>query len=546
MENRIRRALVSVWDKTGVVEFAAGLAAQGIELLSTGGTATALRAAGLTVRDVADFTGFPEMFEGRVKTLHPKVHAGLLHRRDVPEDLETLAAHGLEPIDLVCVNLYPFEATVAQPGVTFAEAIEQIDIGGPTMLRSAAKNLAAVTVVCDPADYGAVLAAIAAGQGATAEPLRRRLAQKVFARLATYNAAIAEYLADQLAEPEQAARPLVIVGGPGQLLRYGENPHQTASLHLAPACAEASVAHAEVLHGKPMSHNNYLDGEAALESVKELAGSPGVSIVKHANPCGFATGATLAEAFEWAWAGDPVSSFGSVIAVTQPVDLATAQCLKGRFVEALIAPDFDPEARAWLTTHSKTLRLLKLRAPFGPPQPGRVLRALVGGWLLQDRDVITEESWHCPTSTLFPDEKKSLALFGVKVCRHLKSNAIALVRSPAPGQFQLLGMGAGQPNRVDAVRKLALPKARENLELQYQTGNGYGQSPVEFIARQLAECVLISDAFFPFPDNIEAAAEAGIRYVVQPGGSRRDEEVVAACDQFGIAMAFTGVRHFRH
>lgn len=540
--SKIERALISVYDKSGVVEFASGLHQLGVELLSTGGTASALREADLPVIDLSEFTGFPEMLDGRVKTLHPKVHAGLLHLRDDPTHQATMTEHDLVPIDLVCVNLYPFEETIAREGVTFEEAVEQIDIGGPTMLRSAAKNMRYVTVVSSPDDYGRVLDAIRAGDGQTDKALRIELAQQVFARVAGYNSAIANYLAEQ---QQGGTRPLVLSYPDSIDLRYGENPHQYARLYLEANPREACIAHTEQLHGKSMSYNNYVDGEAALEAVKELAGQPGASIIKHTNPCGFATGPTLEAALEAAWEGDPVSAFGSVIAVTEPVTVAAAAVLKGRFVEALIAPAFEPDALEYLQKKSKDLRLLKLCEPMATAAPGLHLRQVNGGLLVQGRDVGAEEQWNVPTSAFFPEDMLDLANFGIRACKHVKSNAILLVRAYADGAYQVLGMGAGQPNRVDAVRKLALTKARENIQLLYKKAN-YGVSPNEFESGILKECVLISDAFFPFPDNIHNAAEAGIRYIVEPGGSKRDEEVVSTCDQYGIAMAFTGVRHFRH
>lgn len=545
----IRRALISVSDKTGVVDFARALSEQGVELLSTGGTAKALRAAKLPVKDVSEFTGFPEMLDGRVKTLHPKVHAGLLHLRDNPEHLATMSRHGLEPIDLVCVNLYPFEATVAREGVTFEDAIENIDIGGPAMLRSAAKNMRSVTVVTDPADYSRVIESMKTHRGATDLALRLELGRKVYARTAQYDGAIAAWLAEHAAQETPAAAvpaPFIRVWTNGVKLRYGENPHQSAVFYRDAHGIEASIAHTDQLHGKEMSYNNYLDGDAALESVKELAGQPGVSIIKHSNPCGYATGETLSAAFEAAWEGDPVSAFGSVIAVTQTVDLATAERLKGRFVEALIAPDFAPDALAYLKQKSKDLRLLKLRHPVAPPRTVPTFRQIGGGVLVQDRDVGINAHWTVVSSASFPEDKRALAEFGVKVCKHVKSNAIVLVREYARGQYHLLGMGAGQPNRVDSVRKLALARAAENMDRLYASTGGYGKTPEEFKHDLIQQAVLVSDAFFPFADNIEFAAGAGVRYIVEPGGSVRDEEIIAACDRYGIAMVFTGMRHFRH
>ncbi|MFH0954446.1 MAG: bifunctional phosphoribosylaminoimidazolecarboxamide formyltransferase/IMP cyclohydrolase [Verrucomicrobiota bacterium] len=543
---KMQRALISVSDKTGVVELARALASIGVEILSTGGTAKAIRDAGLAVKDVSEFTGFVEILDGRVKTLHPKVHAGLLYVRGNPEHEATMKKHGLMPIDLVCVNLYPFEATVAKPRVKFDDAIENIDIGGPSMLRSAAKNHKFVTVVTDPADYGRVLASIQANGGNTDEDLRRELAQKVYARTAQYDAAIAGYLASQIPEKEGMSKPVVLAWPCGAPLRYGENPHQEAYLFKDASAPEAAIAFTRVLHGKEMSYNNYVDGDAALEAVKELAGKPGAAIIKHSNPCGYATGQTLAEALEMAWAGDTVSSYGSVIAVTVPVDLAAAEVLKGRFVEALIAPEFAPDALEFLKTKSKEIRLLQLHKPVEPAQPGKMIRHINGGLLLQDRDVEEPEQWAVATEQSFPEEKRALAQFGIKACKHVKSNAIVIVREYKPGCFMLLGMGAGQPNRVDALKKLAVTKARENIALLLKKAAQYGQSPKDFESGILGESVLVSDAFFPFPDNIDAAAEASIRYIVQPGGSKKDEEIISACDKLGIAMVLTGVRHFKH
>ena len=509
---KIQRALLSVSDKTGLVDFARGLAALGVEILSTGGTAAALREAGLAVVDVSTFTGHPEILDGRVKTLHPKVHGGILQRRANPADMETCRKLGLLPIDLVCVNLYPFEQS---------PSIENIDIGGPSMLRSAAKNHADVVVLTDPADYAPVLAALRA-EGDLPLERRRVLAQKVFARTSAYDAAIAAWLAGAAA-PEIA-------------LRYGENPHQAATFRPdAPLPAEANLAAARILHGKEMSYNNYVDGDAALEAVRELHAAPAAVIIKHTNPCGAATGETLAAALAAAWEGDVVSSFGSVIAVTRPVDLATAQVLKGRFVEALIAPSFAPDALEFLKAKSKDIRLISLDRPLAAPLPRRLVRQINGGTLAQDADVGAPEGWTLVTKTPFPDALRPVADFGIRICKHLKSNAILLAWETAPGRHAILGMGAGQPNRVDSLRKLALEKARENIAR-------LGLDPQEV----LAKTVLVSDAFFPFADNIEAAAAFGIRHIVEPGGSKKDADCIAACDAREIAMVFTGRRHFLH
>ena len=508
---KIQRALLSVSDKTGLADFARGLAALGVELLSTGGTAAALRAAGLAVVDIAAFTGQPEILDGRVKTLHPKVHGGILQRRGNPVDREACQKLGFPPIDLVCVNLYPFEQS---------SSIENIDIGGPAMLRAAAKNQADVIALCDPADYAPVLAALRAG-GDLPPAQRQALAQKAFARISAYDAAIAAWFAGGAAEVP---------------LRYGENPHQTATFRPdAPLPAEASLAAARILHGKEMSYNNYVDGDAALEAARELQAAPAAVIIKHTNPCGAATGQTLAEALEAAWEGDVVSAFGSVIAGTRPVDLAAAQVLKGRFVEALIAPAFEPAALEFLKAKSKDIRLISLDRPLAAPLPRRLVRQINGGRLTQDADVNAPEGWNVVTKAPFPEALRPVADFGIRVCKHLKSNAILLAWECAPGQHAVLGMGAGQPNRVDSMRKLAIEKARENIARR-------GLDP----AQVLAKTVLVSDAFFPFPDNIEAAAAFGIKYIVEPGGSKKDPECIAAADAAGIAMVFTGCRHFLH
>ena len=542
---KIQRALISVSDKGGIVEFARALSDLGIEILSTGGTSKALAAAKIPVRDVSDFTGFPEMLDGRVKTLHPRVHAGLLHLRNNAEHMAIMKEHKLDAIDLVCVNLYPFEQTIAKASVTFEEAIENIDIGGPTMLRSAAKNHAFVTVVTDPADYGRVIEEIRKNDGNTTPALRLTLAQKVYAQQSRYDAAIAGYLAGYV-ENASASAPFVLSLPAGEKLRYGENPHQDAMFYRDPKPVEACIAWAEVLHGKEMSYNNYLDADAALEAVRELAGEPGVAIIKHSNPCGYATGNTMAQAFEAAWAGDPVSAFGSVIAVSQVIDETTAKLFANRFIEVIIAPDYTPEAVAYLKAKSKNLRVLKLHKPLETARKSTNIRQINGGLLVQDRDIGLAEQWSSPTANTFPEEKRPLAEFGMKACKHVKSNAIVIVREYAPKCYIQLGMGAGQPNRIDSLRKLAVPRAEENINRMAAGDSAYGTSPTSFRDKIIGECVLVSDAFFPFADNIDSAAEAGIRYIIQPGGSKKDEEVVSACDKYGIAMAFTGMRHFKH
>ena len=511
-------ALLSVSDKTGIVDFARGLLDLGFTLLSTGGTARTLREATLPVTEVSDYTGSPEILGGRVKTLHPKIHAGILRRDDNPDDVETCRAMGIQPISLVCVNLYPFDET---------PSIENIDIGGPTMLRAAAKNRAFCLPVCDPTDYPAILAALRAGTVGAA--LRTSLAAKVFATISHYDDAIDTWLAGN-ATLEANLRRIE--------LRYGENPHQTAGfLPVTPPLAEANLGSARILHGKEMSYNNYVDGDAALETVRELFDSPAAAVIKHGNPCGAATGSTLAEALAQAWEGDAVSAYGSVIALSRPVDLATAQVLQGRFVEALIAPSFEPDALEWLCAKSKMIRLVSLDAPLAAPAPRTLYRQIRGAALYQDADVASTapEQWEPVTRARIPDALRPLATFGIRMCAHLKSNAILLAHEYRPGFHAILGMGAGQPNRVDAMRKLALPKAAENMER-------LGLDPAETMART----VLVSDAFFPFADNIEAAAAAGVRHIVAPGGSKRDAECIAAADAAGIAMVFTHCRHFLH
>lgn len=509
----IQRALLSVSDKTGIVEFGRGLAALGIEILSTGGTAVTLREAGVEVVDVSSFTGHPEILDGRVKTLHPKIHGGILQRRQNEGDRHVCSELSIHPIDLVCVNLYPFEK---QP------SLEQIDIGGPAMLRSAAKNHQDVIVLCDPADYSHVVDRLKTDGNLSLEE-RRQLAGKVFSKTAAYDRAISGWLA---AEQSGGLRPL----------RYGENPHQTASFipDTVPP-QEANLASARILHGREMSYNNYVDGDAALETAREIYDAPAAVIVKHTNPCGAATGDTLASALAAAWEGDVVSAYGSVIALTRPVDFATAQFLKGRFVEALIAPSFEPDALAFLQAKSQHIRLLSLDQALQEPLQRQISRPINGGTLIQQADVNAKEEWQTVTQTAFPERLKNTAEFGILMCKHLKSNAVLLAYEYRPGFFSILGMGAGQPNRVEALRKLAIEKARENISRSRLN-----------MAETLQKTVLVSDAFFPFADNIEAAAAFGIRYIVQPGGSKNDSECITSCNTHGISMVFTGCRHFLH
>ncbi|MBX3734898.1 MAG: bifunctional phosphoribosylaminoimidazolecarboxamide formyltransferase/IMP cyclohydrolase [Verrucomicrobiae bacterium] len=523
---RIVRALLSVSDKTGLAPFARILADAGVELISTGGTARALRAEGLPVVELGDYTGFPEMLDGRVKTLHPKVHGGLLQRRDLSDHVATAKAHGIPPIDLVVVNLYPFEETIARPGATLVEAVEQIDIGGPSMLRSAAKNHGAVTVVVDPADYDRVGGEIREA-GETSPELRRELAAKAFARTAAYDTAIARYLAGafglESGTPEPP-EPLVLLAPRVQTLRYGENPHQRAALF------GRFHEFYRQLHGKELSYNNILDLTAATALVAEFAAEPPtLAILKHTNPCGVGQGKTLLEAWERAHATDRQAPFGGIIAVNRPLDSGCAQAIAGIFSEVIVAPSFEPGALEVLKA-KRNLRLLEVR---GQPEraPNFDLRSVgAGSFLWQERDldrpelvlqagvdsgvrVVTRRS---PT----PEEHRAMA-FGWRIVKHLKSNAIVYC-----GPDRTLGIGAGQMSRVDSSR-IAVWKAGEaGLPLQGS--------------------VVCSDAFFPFPDGLIAAADAGATAAIQPGGSVRDAEVIAAADARGMAMVFTGRRHFRH
>jgi len=518
---KIQRAILSVSDKTGLVGFGRVLSEAGVELLSTGGTARALRQAGLAVRDVSEHTGFPEMLDGRVKTLHPKVHGGLLFLRGNAEHEAQARAQGIVPIDLVVVNLYPFEQTVAKPDVALEEAIENIDIGGPAMLRSAAKNHASVTVVVDPADYAEVAGQIKA-TGQTTLELRRRLAAKVFARTAAYDAAIAAHLEAAFAAAaggQTRAMPsaLVLSAPLAQPLRYGENPHQAAALY------GRFREYFEQLHGRELSHNNILDLTAAAHLIGEFADAPPtLAILKHTNPCGVGQGATLREAWDKAFATDRQAPFGGIIAVNHALDAACAEAIAEIFSEVIVAPDFAPEALA-LLQKKKNLRLLKWLRPETAPRPLDVRSVGFDSFLLQERDSkrTRPEDLKIVTQRQPTGEELRAMLFGWRVVKHVKSNAIVYA-----GPDRTLGIGAGQMSRVDASR-LAVWKAREaGLSLQGS--------------------VVCSDAFFPFADGLIAAAEAGATAAIQPGGSVRDAEVIGAADARGMAMAFTGVRHFRH
>ncbi|HET8637712.1 MAG TPA: bifunctional phosphoribosylaminoimidazolecarboxamide formyltransferase/IMP cyclohydrolase [Acidobacteriaceae bacterium] len=522
---QVRRALLSVTDKTGLVPFAQQLADHNIELVSTGGTARALREAGLTVRDISDLTEFPEMLDGRVKTLHPKVHGGILFMREKPEHRAAVEQHGIQPIDMVVVNLYAFEKTASKPGAAFAEIIENIDIGGPSMVRSAAKNFEDVAIVTSVADYSAIADELAANSGGLSRQTRWRLAQKAFSITAAYDTAIANTLERvatsepaeapvQFADPAKADFPstLRIAYPLAASLRYGENPHQRAALY---ADGSASgIAGATQLQGKELSYNNLVDLDACWDLAQEFD-APGVAIIKHTNPCGAATGATILEAYQKALAADPVSAFGSVIGINREVDAAAADEIAKLFVEAIAAPSFSPEARARFAA-KKNLRLVEVR----PAETARVIKQVSGGLLLQDADHgrVAAADLKVATARKPTDDELAALLFAWRVCKHVKSNAIVYARNG-----QVLGVGAGQMSRVDAAKfgamKAILP---------------------------LAGCVAASDAFFPFPDGLEVVVSAGATAVIQPGGSVKDPDVIAAADRLGIAMVFTGMRHFRH
>jgi phosphoribosylaminoimidazolecarboxamide formyltransferase/IMP cyclohydrolase len=523
----IRRALISVSDKTGLVELGRALSQRDVAILSTGGTAKALKDAGIPITDIAAHTGFPEMMDGRLKTLHPKVHGGLLAVRGNAEHTRAAEAHGIAPIDLLIVNLYPFEATVAK-GAVFEDCLENIDIGGPAMIRAAAKNHAAVTVVVEPADYARVLADMAAHGGATSLDLRKALAAKAYARTAAYDAAIGGWFATELGEPAPAWRA---VGGKlAQALRYGENPHQRAAFYLTGE-RRPGVATAVQHQGKELSYNNLADTDAAIELVAEFDPklSPAVAIIKHANPCGVALGKTLAEAYAKAFRCDPVSPFGGIIALNAPIDEETARAITAILTEVVVAPDATPEAKA-IFAKKKNLRLVTTGGLPDPRSPGLAFRSLAGGFLVQSRDNAVVEDLHLwVVSKRQPTEQELANLkFAFKVAKHVKSNAIVYAKDGAT-----VGIGAGQMSRVDSARIAAL-KAQD-------AAKAAGEA-----APLTQGSVVASDAFFPFADGLLAAAEAGATAVIQPGGSLRDEEVIAAADQAGLAMVFTGLRHFRH
>lgn len=528
MNVTVTRALLSVSDKSGILELARALDRHGVELVSTGGTAKAIREAGLPVRDISDLTGFPEMMDGRVKTLHPVVHGGLLAVRDNPEHVASMTEHGIGPIDLVVVNLYPFAQTVAK-GADRDEIIENIDIGGPSMVRSAAKNHSHVAIVTDPADYAALVEELDANAGATSLDTRRRFAAKAYAATAAYDSAIAGWFAS-VDQGETLPQTLPLAFTRADTLRYGENPHQTAALYLPNTGGTRGIAQGQQLQGKELSYNNYNDADAALELVSEFRdGPPTVVIVKHANPCGVATGDTLLEAYQAALACDSVSAFGGIIALNRPLDGETARAISGIFTEVVCAPDADEEARA-IFAAKKNLRLIVTGELPDPARAGLAIKSIAGGLLVQSRDngLLAAEELKVVTKRAPTEQELADCRFAWTVAKHVKSNAIVYAKDGSTA-----GVGAGQMNRLESAR-IAAWKAKDAAEKA-----GWAEP------RTIGSAVA-SDAFFPFADGLMAAVEAGATAVIQPGGSIRDAEVIAAADEAGLAMVFTGMRHFRH
>ncbi len=518
---KIQRALLSVSDKTGLVDFARALAAAGVELLSTGGTAKALRDAGLAVIDVSEYTGFPEMLDGRVKTLHPKVHGGILGRRDLADHVATMQQHGIPNIDLVCVNLYPFAATVAKPH-TLDDAIENIDIGGPAMVRSSAKNHRFVAIVTDPADYPALVSEMQANGGALSDATRFGLAKKAFSHTAEYDSAISNYLTalDDAGEKGRFGERLNLNFTRAQICRYGENPHQAGAFYVATNAPAGTISTARQIQGKELSYNNIADTDAALECVKQFDAAPACVIVKHANPCGVAYGTTLMEAYDRAYRTDPESAFGGIIAFNGRLDGATAAAIVERpFVEVIVAPEVSPEASAAVAA-KKNVRLLECGA-WAESVAQLDMKRVAGGLLVQEADVLLNAELKVVTARAPTEKEMDDLLFAWRVAKFVKSNAIVYARDR-----MTVGVGAGQMSRVNSARIAAIKAEHAGLPVPGS--------------------VMASDAFFPFRDGIDQAAAAGIQAVIQPGGSMRDEEVIAAANEHGIAMVFTGTRHFRH
>ncbi|MDP2827165.1 MAG: bifunctional phosphoribosylaminoimidazolecarboxamide formyltransferase/IMP cyclohydrolase [Sulfuricellaceae bacterium] len=519
----IKRALISVSDKSGAVEFAQALKQFNVEILSTGGTAKLLKDAGIDVIEVGDYTGFPEMLDGRVKTLHPKVHGGILGRRDLPEHVSAMAAAGIPPIDLVAVNLYPFAATIAKKDCQLDDAIENIDIGGPTMVRAAAKNYAHVAVVTDPADYQAIIREMNATQGGVGMELRFDLAKKAFSHTAEYDGMISNYLTstDHQGQRQTFPQRFNLQFSKAQDCRYGENPHQLGAFYVASGEKDASIATARQLQGKELSYNNIADADAALECIKQFSETPACVIVKHANPCGVAYGANLLEAYNRAYQTDPESAFGGIIAFNGELDAETAQVIVERqFVEVIIAPSVSPAAIEVIAA-KKNVRLLECGAWPQEAIPRLDFKRVTGGLLVQNADLSLHEKLITVTARTPSEQEMSDLLFAWRVAKYVKSNAIVYARD-----HMTIGVGAGQMSRINSARIAAIKAEHAGLIVRGS--------------------VMASDAFFPFRDGIDAAAEAGVVAIIQPGGSMRDEEVIAAANEHGMAMVFTGMRHFRH
>lgn len=517
----IKRALISVSDKNGIVDFTRALAELGIELLSTGGTAKVLKDAGVTVKDVSEYTGFPEMMDGRLKTLHPMIHGGLLWRRDNERDREEMERHGIGSIDMVVVNLYPFEETVSKAGVSFEEALENIDIGGPTMIRAGSKNFRDVTVVVDPSDYSRVLDEMKSGGGQVTYELKLYLARKVFSHTAQYDTIIARYLDSRDASAEVFPQNLTMSYRKISDVRYGENPHQKAAVYREPLYDGLSLVDAKILQGKAMSFNNYLDSSAAIDLVKEFTGLPTTVIVKHNNPCGVASADSISMAYKHAFNTDPVSAFGGVIALNRNVDEATAKEILNLFVEIIIAPGYEASALS-LLSKKPNIRLIQL--DISRAIPGLDMRKIQGGLLLQERDTgMIEDLSSCRivTKRAPSDEEYAAMIFAWRVCKHMKSNAVIYA-----SKDRTLGIGCGQTSRVDSARLAVLKSANYDISLKGSA--------------------VASDAFFPARDGIDVVSEAGATAIIQPGGSIKDAETVAAADEHNVAMIFTEMRHFRH
>ncbi len=572
-----KRALVSLFKKQNLQELGTILTKHGFEIISTGGTARELQNLGFKVLEVAEVTGSAEYPEGLVKTLHPKIHFALLADRDNAEHVARLEADGIVPIDLVICNLYAFSDVARREDVADDELRHLIDIGGPTMIRAGAKNFKHVTVIVDPADYAALDEHLAAGQGKTSLEFRKRMAAKAFSHTADYDALIDTTLSKRFGTENgegvlQYAPTMRLKFVEGKELRYGENPHQSAKVFVEQDYQGPNLTKARQIWGKEMSYNNFVDADGALEAVLGFETCT-VAVVKHTNPCGLATGVTPRAALARAWEGDIVSAFGSVIACNREVDAEFMDFLDKRFVEIVLAPSFAADVTAWLETHQKkNLRVLEVGS-LAYTKPRTVYKYIHGGMLVQQEDEAVVEKWESVTQIPYPGAMQGLGMFAYQAVKYIKSNEISICREYAPGQYELLAMGAGQPNRVDSIRKLAFPKAKENLEREYndviaresstaaislpKTNREIATSPrqnevprndslQQYVAAELAECVLASGAFFPFRDSIEVLHEGGIKFVVEPGGSVRDDEVIKACDECGIAMVFTGMRHFRH